>query len=353
MREDLQFLEQVDAYLNGSLNSGDKLAFESQLAENKELNEIFETQKDLIHAAKRKALLNEIKTISLTAGGTSWIASNAKWILSTLIVGSVGTALFFLVPSENEPLADAGRHLPLGDSIMEITASQEYNSVAMTEKAMHPGSNKRKDKEPVQQQYGTRAYINSMSFFPNFKRYNDFQSRLNEYETENKDIIEVTDVEVVRVEDYKSNKIYNRTASFPNGNLEMKNFILTNLVYPQEAAIQKIEANVQVDFVVDESGNILEIDAKCFNLSESEGTLTKPYSSVKMFFSKKMVKAFENEALRLMELMPTWEYATNSRGKAITSRTRLYFDFNYPNPSVVYQLDNSESILDKGKGWKY
>ena len=150
-----------------------------------------------------------------------------------------------------------------------------------------------------------------------------------------------------------NNRIYNRSASFPEGNLALKRFINHNLEYPQEAATKLIEGNVKVDFLVDKDGSISEVTAQCFNLTKANDAFSEPFSALQMFFNKKVCKAFEEEALRMMDLMPKWIYATNNRGNAVVSQVRLYFDFNYPSETIVYQLEESTEKKEKFGGFKY
>ncbi|MCH2233133.1 MAG: energy transducer TonB [Crocinitomicaceae bacterium] len=348
MRNDLQFLEEVDNYLSGSMNSSEKLAFENTINQNAELKEVFETQRDLIDAAKRKALLAEIESVAAGFHGTSWIAANAKWILSVLVVGAIAVSAIFIFSVEENNMA-SNSHEPLGDTTNKLVSGVNFDTNETEKISIPEGVTPVDNQEEEEPDFTFFPVSNDLSFFPTFREFNRLK-----FEDQSHSQVEESQVDYTVVQSKKINtKIYNRSASFPDGNLELKTFVNKNLKYPLEAASKNIEGNVKVDFIVDQEGNISEVTAQCFNLNKANGDFSEPFSAVQMFFNKKVSRAFEEEALRMMELMPIWTYATNNRGKAIVSEVRLYFDFNYPSETIVYQLEESTEKKEKFGGFKY
>jgi len=72
--------------------------------------------------------------------------------------------------------------------------------------------------------------------------------------------------------------------AFPGGTNEMFNFIRHNLNYPRQARKKQISGKVEVEFFIDEKGNVVD---------------------------EKVVKAIgggcDEEALRVVRLMPRWQ----------------------------------------------
>lgn len=96
MRSELNQIERIDMFLNGTMTNADKIIFERELAVNPELKEAVETQSLLITAVNRKALLAQVQTFAApprSAGGSSSILSKFKWpiILSSIVIGSLLT----------------------------------------------------------------------------------------------------------------------------------------------------------------------------------------------------------------------------------------------------------------------
>lgn len=352
MRGELQFLEQIDLYLSGQMGADEKAAFENLLSSDSDANEIFEMQKSIIQANKRAALIQEIQTIAGGIAGPSWIATNAKWILSVLVVGTLSVGAVFMIDNSNDELVKGG-HLPLGDTTKqdELMMSEQQNSKAYTAKIELPEGIRPKKDKPSDKS-GTSAYINSMTFFPNIQRFNFVSYVEDEFSDEKNEEVVNESRRIDSVSEIYARE-YNRIAHFPDGNLAMKIFVNKHLRYPEEAAMKNIDANVQADFWVLEDGRVSEPMIKCFQLAESQGDFSKPYSGLKMLLNKSLAREFEYETLRLIALMPDWISATNSRGETVDVNVRLYFDFNARGELVVYQLQEAIYKKERGKGWKF
>ena len=93
------------------------------------------------------------------------------------------------------------------------------------------------------------------------------------------------------------------TAEFPGGRAAMVDFITKNMVFPQEAQDLGIDGKVYVQFVVNTDGSIQ--DAKVL---------------------KGVHPLLDNEALRIVRLMPAWEPG-KERGEPVRSRYSIPFRF--------------------------
>jgi TonB family protein len=76
---------------------------------------------------------------------------------------------------------------------------------------------------------------------------------------------------------------------FPGGEREMMKFIATNITYPQECAIDSIQGRVIIRFIVDEAGKVI-----CPRIL------------------KYLHPAADEEALRVIQLMPDWKPASTN-----------------------------------------
>lgn len=76
---------------------------------------------------------------------------------------------------------------------------------------------------------------------------------------------------------------------FPGGVEELINFLRNNIQYPTECKDKKIEGRVYIKFIIDEKGEII-----C------------PY------ILKSLHPKLDEEALRIVKLMPNWEPASNN-----------------------------------------
>ena len=95
-------------------------------------------------------------------------------------------------------------------------------------------------------------------------------------------------------------------AEFPGGSDSLQSFLRTNLSYPEKAKTDKVSGKVYVSFNVSETGKI--IDAKVISGVSPE---------------------LDNEALRVVNAMPTWKPGTAS-GKPVKVQYILPIDFVVP-----------------------
>ena len=101
-------------------------------------------------------------------------------------------------------------------------------------------------------------------------------------------------------------EIVENPAEFPGGNDALQEFIVNNLVYPQEAQEKRIEGRVVVQFVVERDGSISSI-----------------------VVVRGVHPLLAAEAVRVIELMPKW-IPGETRGNIVRVRFTLpvYFQFS-------------------------
>ena len=93
--------------------------------------------------------------------------------------------------------------------------------------------------------------------------------------------------------------------AFIGGNDSLKRFIFKNMIWPKEALENKILGRVAANFIV-----------------EKDGTITHPTIS-----SRRLCNGCDEEALRLITIMPKWKPGEQSRWK-MRVRYRIPISFN-------------------------
>jgi TonB family protein len=93
-------------------------------------------------------------------------------------------------------------------------------------------------------------------------------------------------------------------AEFPGGQEALKQFIRSEVIYPKSALESKTEGQVVVSFVVERDGSLSELK-----------------------IVKGVSVALNNEALRLIQIMPTWTPAT-VKGMSVRSGCQLPITFH-------------------------
>ncbi|GEM_PF-3431848 len=95
MRPALKQFEQVEAYVRGTLTDAEREAFDAQLADSQELQELVQFQEIAIAAVKRKALRAEILAATQT-GGTGF-SGMSTWIIIAFIISVViGGSIYWI-----------------------------------------------------------------------------------------------------------------------------------------------------------------------------------------------------------------------------------------------------------------
>ena len=95
---------------------------------------------------------------------------------------------------------------------------------------------------------------------------------------------------------------------FDGGEQALREFVNKNLIYPEAALKAKAEAKVYISFVVTKKGNIRDIRLKRHAAGE-------------------YAELFEDEALRIMRLMPPWVPGSKDK-EAVNMRMEMPFSFH-------------------------
>lgn len=85
-----------------------------------------------------------------------------------------------------------------------------------------------------------------------------------------------------------------RMPSFPGGDAALMKFISEHLVYPEEAAKNKIEGKVIVQFIVEETGKVGEVKV-----------------------ARSVNEELDSEAVRVIKLLPDFSPGRNAKGEQI------------------------------------
>ncbi len=95
---------------------------------------------------------------------------------------------------------------------------------------------------------------------------------------------------------------------FPGGGDAMEQFINDNIKYPAEAKSKNIQGKVYVQFIVEKDGSISEVSIR-----------------------RGAHKSLDDEAIRVVKLMPNWEPGA-MRGKKVRVRYTLPITFSLTQP---------------------
>ena len=110
---------------------------------------------------------------------------------------------------------------------------------------------------------------------------------------------------------------------FPGGNMGLLEYLRTTIRYPQEAKVKNIQGRVMVEFVVEKDGSI------------TEATVVKSVD-----------KLLDDEALRVISIMPKWSPGTQ-RGEAVRVKYtvpisfRLESEDGFRTITLTYNKENN------------
>ncbi len=107
--------------------------------------------------------------------------------------------------------------------------------------------------------------------------------------------------------------IYNKAEidpAFAGGNAAMMKYLNDNVIYPKDAQNKGVEGTVFVDFVVDENGNVTNVEAVDFVGDEDQ--------------------ALKDEAIRVVQSMPKW-LAGTQHGKTVSATFSIPITFQLTN----------------------
>ena len=114
---------------------------------------------------------------------------------------------------------------------------------------------------------------------------------------------------------------------FPGGDQALMEFIENNLHCPKKMLRIGANGRVIVSFVVEKDGSITEPKVVKTTLKDKSG---KPYENTRI------IKKCEEEALRIMKMMPRWIPGTRN-GVRIRMKYHIPFRFNMTKPKSRWE----------------
>ena len=334
MRADLNTMEQTDLYLQGKMSATESSLFESNMAQNPELNALVQDQQLLIQMVNRKAILAEINAV-VGGGSVAWYANPYITFGGLGLIVAVVASMVYL---NSEPVAENTTSVEKENVVAENTGVP----VSPEDVAIMPLDSLLEEENGVGEKQKNRI---DKPFANTTPEEDNGQKTLlpDDIKDNGADISDNTNNAGAKAGDLLIKKGKNKLARFPKGDLAMKEFVRNNLVYPRTAMDKEIQGNVRVKFLVDNQGRITEIESECFNLRDVND---KPLNSGQMILNQKIIKLFENKAEQFVRIMPSWEPATDSQGNPVLSPVMLYFNFSLVDGITVYQLlENTKSEL--------
>lgn len=124
MRAELQQLDRIDAYLDGSMSTGAREQFEQELLRSSELRELVENQQLVIRTIRRQALRAEIVKYGATASPmSSWM----KWLsIGIVAAGLISAGIYWKFAKKNQ------HPLPVKQEVAAMTEAMQavHDSIA-------------------------------------------------------------------------------------------------------------------------------------------------------------------------------------------------------------------------------
>lgn len=336
MRSELTILEQIDQYLSGKLSATDATAFEQKIANDPQLQNLVNEQKDFIKAVNRKALRAEINSVAGAAGG-----GMSNFFLGAAGLGVVGlivvSILYFTAEDTKEEVIV--ENTTVSDEVTNLIADTVLSASDLTHV------------ENMGDEHLVREWPETI--FSSIQTYHEPEieeeanvnisyrsSPIKKSPSNNARLVEVVEdkpVNTTTVVDEFEYVDLSRRASYPGGHIALKEFIDANLWYPKTAKKKGIEAVIRVDFHVDVDGNVKDINGECIMMNELYG---EPFNDVRRLMNKKVENLFIGNATHVLRTMPKWLTAKNSDGNDYLSWQRMYFKYDLENGCSAYQLDD-------------
>ena len=352
MRPELSQLERIEQYLNGEMDSVQTKGFENELMQNSELRELLGQQKDLIRAAKRKALRAQIESVAAAGGGAGGSSiSGSTWLtLGGITVIGLTIGAYFIWGSEAEDTDETDpsfivQHqqdnqysieLDSTKTKMEMTMDDDNRLFEEPETIFSSVSNYKMEEsleEETLQETEEHKEAEKRSDEDGNSNNSELKTRVIKTRSQPRN-----EIEVDAAPEYENKA---SRASFPGGNVDLKAFMDKHLRYPKSAYDKGIEAVIRCDFQITGDGLIQNINADLVKMSEEDGM---PFSDVRQLFNMKLTEAFIGNATHVLRIMPTWEPATNSAGTPIMSTQRMYFSYDLQRGCLAYQLSDDFEV---------
>ena len=115
-------------------------------------------------------------------------------------------------------------------------------------------------------------------------------------------------------------KICDVEPTYPGGYISLMNFLSDNIKYPEIAKTNKVEGETLLSFIIEKDGSISEIEV-----------------------SKSLTKECDEEAIRVLKLMPKWESGKDKKNKPIRFKMNIPISFlltnNEGGDSIYYECE--------------
>ncbi len=175
MRIELQQLDQIDAYLNGSMNAETKAIFEKEMQQSAELRQLVENQQLMIRSIQRQALLAEINQFSTP--NTLWTIT--KWLsVGIVVAGLISAGIWWKSAKNNEPVPLETQEITVEnttETIEEVIPVINSDTSVTTETQLLPGQPIPQATEPLvldqKVSYGNTENGQSASIKPYSKEF--------------------------------------------------------------------------------------------------------------------------------------------------------------------------------------
>lgn len=133
MRDELQNIERIERYLEGKMTGEEKEAFETEMANDPDLKNDVDIQKQLQDGIKRQALKAEIQKaherfVSSGGGASGNFLTSTKFLAALAGAIIVATAAYFLVPSQQPNLVETQAEVVAIEEKAEATISDTFDN---------------------------------------------------------------------------------------------------------------------------------------------------------------------------------------------------------------------------------
>lgn len=133
MRDELKNIERIERYLEGNMTGEEKEAFETEMANDPDLKNNVDIQKQLQDGIKRQALKAEIQKaherfVNSGGGASGNFLTSTKFLAALAGAIIVATAAYFLVPSQEQNVVETEAESVAVEEKIEATLSDTFDN---------------------------------------------------------------------------------------------------------------------------------------------------------------------------------------------------------------------------------
>ena len=290
MRDELNMMELADQYLRGELSATDRTAFEERMRTNPELRELVEDQRALLGGMERLVLRPMVNKAYRSYKLGKWLPGMGGAILVAILATG-----YFLMPSNEREHAIV---VPAeAASELNVPADSIASGAAEPPEGVHADSVR-----PVRDTI-IRTEVRVIRKSVPVADHPAIQEQ-------------APDPGIITLRDPRTEEM----PYYPGGFAAMHNFLRRNIQYPD--TVLRKGGTVMVEFLVDVDGTIR--DARV---------------------AKGIGKLFDQEALRVVRLMPNWNPA-KEKGKPVKARIEVPIRF----ATVVMEKATRSGEMNRSAG---